>query len=77
MATQYKYDGARNTKSGQCSSSYSQLKNTSKFNCSIACLCPGNLDVRSSFDQMMYKKWISNYEIANKVVNEAVESYRR
>lgn len=74
MAAQYKYNGANNTKSGQCSSSYSQLKNISKFECDVNCLCPANLDLRSSFDQMMYKKWVSG-QSENKSVG--IEKYRR
>ena len=68
MAAQYKYDGAKKNKSGQCSTSYSQLKNTSNFRCDGGCLCPTNLNLRSSFDQMMYKQWVTGE-------NKGIEKY--
>jgi hypothetical protein len=76
MAAQYKYDGAKNNKSGQCSTSYSQLKNTSNFNCDVGCLCSGNLNVRSSFDQMMYKQWVGPGENTD-VYKNGVENYKK
>jgi hypothetical protein len=60
MSSPYKYDSGKNNSnkpSSNCNT-YSSLKMSDYYTCENSCLCPANINERSTFDQYMYNTWI-------------------